>query len=110
AHLHELTRHQDLAAFVLFSSASGVFGTPGQANYSAANTFRDALGAHRRAHGRPGVSLAWGYWAATSALTASLGAGDVSRMNRGGALPLTSAQGLALFDTALGLDQPLQLP
>ncbi|OLE20067.1 MAG: hypothetical protein AUG49_26135 [Catenulispora sp. 13_1_20CM_3_70_7] len=108
--LHDLTAGNDLAMFVLFSSASGTFGTPGQANYAAANTFLDALAAHRRAQGLPATALAWGYWAQTSALTGHLDADDLSRMTRGGALPLSSDQGLALFDTATGLDQALQVP
>ncbi|WP_435056394.1 type I polyketide synthase [Streptomyces venezuelae] len=103
-HLHELTRGLDLSAFVLFSSTSGLFGGPGQANYAAANSFLDALARHRRAQGLPATALAWGLWAAAEGMAGSLDAADVNRMRRAGMPPLTVAEGLELFDTATGLD------
>jgi NAD(P)-dependent dehydrogenase (short-subunit alcohol dehydrogenase family)/acyl carrier protein len=109
-HLHELTRDQELAAFVLFSSASGVLGAVGQANYGAANTLLDALAHHRRAHGLPGCSLAWGYWAERSGLTGHLGAADTARLRRGGMVELSSEDGLSLFDRALRASAPLLVP
>ncbi|MEE1929763.1 SDR family NAD(P)-dependent oxidoreductase, partial [Streptomyces sp. TRM 70351] len=109
-HLHELTRDAGLAAFVLFSSVSGITGTAGQANYAAANTALDALAAHRRAHGLPATSLAWGLWDATHGMGGSLGEEDLARWARAGMTPLTPEQGLALFDAALGGDAALLVP
>uniref|UniRef100_UPI000E67F61B beta-ketoacyl reductase n=1 Tax=Streptomyces scabiei TaxID=1930 RepID=UPI000E67F61B len=108
--LHELTRDLPLAAFVLFSSASGTVGSSGQGNYAAANAFLDALAQHRRAQGLPGQSLAWGMWAERSTLTGTLDEVDLRRIARGGVGALTSDEGLALFDTALELDDAVLVP
>ncbi|MEV6945301.1 SDR family NAD(P)-dependent oxidoreductase [Streptomyces sp. NPDC051172] len=102
--LHELTRDSDLAAFVLFSSGSALFGGAGQANYAAANAALDALARRRRTEGLPGLSIAWGMWEERTGMTRHLGEADLTRMNRSGVTPLASAEGLALFDRALALD------
>ena len=109
-HLHELTQGEDLAAFVLFSSLSGLLGSPGQANYAAANAALDALAHHRHAQGLAACSLAWGYWAEKSGMTAALSAADLARMRRAGLLPLASDQGLALLDAALRRPEALLVP
>ncbi|MFJ3934324.1 type I polyketide synthase, partial [Streptomyces sp. NPDC090029] len=101
--LHESTRDQDLSAFVLFSSAAGVLGSAGQANYAAGNTFLDALAAHRAAAGLPGTSLAWGPWDDGMAA-------DRRRLERGGVVPFSVEEGLALFDAALHRPEPLLVP
>lgn len=95
--LDELTRGMPLDFFVLFSSLSSL-GSPGQASYAAANAFLDALAETRRAHGLPAVSIAWGPWA---------GDGMVARapMARHGLRRIEPAQGLSLFDAALGQSQ-----
>ncbi|VAZ75522.1 Phenolphthiocerol synthesis polyketide synthase type I Pks15/1 [Mycobacterium kansasii] len=103
--LHELTRDLDVSAFVLFSSMAGVMGTPGQGNYAAANSFLDGLAAYRRAHGLPGLSVAWGLWEQASAMTRHLGDRDKARMSRAGLATLSTAQALELLDAAMVADR-----
>uniref|UniRef100_UPI001182D2DD type I polyketide synthase n=1 Tax=Nonomuraea indica TaxID=1581193 RepID=UPI001182D2DD len=108
--LHELTRHQDLAAFVLFSSAAGVLGSAGQAGYAAANQFLDALARRRRAAGLPATSLAWGLWAQTSGISEGLGTADHARLARLGIRPLATDEALALFDAVLADGRATAVP
>ena len=58
--LHRQTLHLPLDFFVLFSSTTSVFGLPGQASYSAANAFLDALAYYRRSRGLPALTVNWG--------------------------------------------------
>ena len=103
--LHELTRDIELDMFVLFSSAAGVLGSPGQGNYAAANAFLDGLACQRRAVGLPGVSLAWGLWAGGMAAELVEAGGG-----RGGLRPLSLVEGMALFDAGLRVGDPVVVP
>ncbi|MGC1851645.1 MAG: type I polyketide synthase, partial [Solirubrobacterales bacterium] len=106
--LHELTEEADLSAFVLFSSAAGTLGGPGQANYAAANVFLDTLAQRRGAEGLPATSIAWGLWE-REGMGSGLTETDLARMRRGGIEPISDEQGLALFDAALASPHPLSL-
>nr|WP_107439673.1 type I polyketide synthase [Streptomyces phaeoluteigriseus] len=109
-YLHELTRHLDLAAFVLFSSIASLLGTAGQANYAAANAFLNGLAEARRAQGLAAGSLCWGYWAERGEMGAGLGAADIVRLRRQGVQPMSSQEGLALFDAAIAREEPVLVP
>ncbi|MGP4000228.1 SDR family NAD(P)-dependent oxidoreductase, partial [Streptomyces sp. 8N706] len=109
-HLVELTADAGLQALVLFSSASGVLGGPGQGNYAAANAFLDALAHRVRQSGGHAISLAWGLWSEPDGLGGRLSPTDLARMAAAGMLPLDADEGLELFDrTAAGQD-PFLIP
>lgn len=56
--LHRALGSLELDFFVMTSSISAVLGNMGQSNYSAANSFLDALARHRTTHGLAATSLA----------------------------------------------------
>lgn len=59
-HLHALTSELDLDFCIYYSSATTLFGNPGQSSYVAANNWLEALAAHRRARGLPATCVRWG--------------------------------------------------
>ncbi len=62
--LHELTSAPNsfVDLFVLFSSATTLFGAKGLAAYAAANQFPGALARHRAAQGLAATCVDWGAW------------------------------------------------
>lgn len=60
-YLHQASLNYKLDYFVLFSSTSSQFGTPGQANYAAANAYLDGFVHYRRTLGLPAITINWGH-------------------------------------------------
>ncbi|WP_328429978.1 SDR family NAD(P)-dependent oxidoreductase [Streptomyces sp. NBC_00443] len=98
AHLHRLTAAHPLGLFLLVSSAAGVVGNVGQANYAAANVFLDQLAHHRRALGLPGTSVSFGAWAGEGLAAEHA---DLERMARLGHRAITPDQGRELTELSL---------
>lgn len=60
--LHELTLKLSLDFFVLFSSASSIWGSKFLVSYGAANHFMDGLARYRRHLGLTALSVNWAMW------------------------------------------------
>ncbi|MFZ5526628.1 MAG: SDR family oxidoreductase [Pseudomonadota bacterium] len=106
-HLHEATRHLPLEAFVLYSSASALLGSPGQGAHVAANAGMDALAQHRRALGLPGLSIQWGPWTDVGAAS---DAQTLSDLRARGVDGLSPATGIALLSALLDAGASPEVP
>lgn len=94
--LHSLTA--DLDFFVLYGSAAGFLGSPGQGGYAAANAFVDALAHHRRAAGLPALAVDWAAFSGVG-LAAAEGRGD--RLAHLGLGQLTPDEGASILGRLL---------
>jgi acyl transferase domain-containing protein/acyl carrier protein len=104
--LHTATREMPLDFFVLFSSVAAVLGSPGQANYAAANAFLDTLAHERRLQGLPGLSINWGPWGETG-MAARVDERQKQRWEAQGVEGIAPAAGLAILGRLLA-DAPTQ--
>jgi len=98
--LHVLTRQLQLDFFVMYSSAAGLLGSPGQGSYAAANTFLDALAHRRRAEGLPAQSIDWGAFSEVGLAAAEKSRGE--RLALRGMRSITPAEGLKVLAELLG--------
>ncbi|MFC5719434.1 type I polyketide synthase [Streptomyces gamaensis] len=100
-HLDNLLGEQELDAFVLFSSISGVWGSGLQTAYASANAFLDGLAARRRAKGLTATAIAWGPWADGGMVTGS----DEEHLRRRGVITLPPALAVSAVQRALDCDE-----
>jgi acyl transferase domain-containing protein/acyl carrier protein len=91
-HLDRGTVDDDLDFFIVSSSVSSLFGSPGQANYATANAFLDGLVAQRRARGLPATGINFGPWAQGGMASSEAAVANISAQ---GLIPLDPSAALA---------------
>ena len=103
--LARLARDAALDFFVCYSSATGVFGSPGQSSYSAANAYLDALCQDLRMHGSPATSVQWGAWR-DGGMAARQDALNASRWSAKGIRPMAADAALSALELAIASGAP----
>ncbi|HEV7615664.1 MAG TPA: SDR family NAD(P)-dependent oxidoreductase, partial [Solirubrobacterales bacterium] len=98
--LHECTAGLELSEFVMYSSIASAFGSPGQGNYAAANSYLEALARRREAQGLPAQAIGWGLWERGTGMTGELSDADRTRLGRLGVTTLSDDRGMRLFEAA----------
>ncbi|OBA62317.1 polyketide synthase [Mycobacterium sp. 1100029.7] len=91
-HLDRLTRDDELDFFIVSSSVSSLFGSPGQSNYATANALLDGLVAQRRAHGLPATGVNFGPWAQGGMASSDAASANISAQ---GLIPLEPSAALS---------------
>ena len=102
--LDELTRPLPLRYFVLYSSATTLFGSPGQGNYVAANCAIAALARRRRAQGMPATCVHWGAIGDVGYLARNRKLREALEHRMGGS-PLSSEAALGALESLLLTDR-----
>ena len=103
--LHQHTLNRPLDYFVLFSSAASLLGSPGQANYAAANAFMDSVAHARHEMGLPALSINWGGWAEVG-MAAELDKREGRRHDAGGVGRIDPLHGLITLEQLLAQSRP----
>ena len=93
-----------LAAQILFSSIAALWGSPGQLQYSAANSVLDGLAASWKRQGRIGTSINWGAWSGGGMASKDPGtAGRLEKLGLGMVSPSSGLQALSVLMSHRGL-------
>jgi acyl transferase domain-containing protein/aryl carrier-like protein len=102
--LHEATKDLGLDLFVLYSGGASLLGSPGQANYCAANAFLDGFASWRRAQGLPALSIQWGAWADVG-MAAGLGDAYAAQQAKEGIHRLPVGAGMDAMGRLFGVER-----
>ena len=101
--LHQSTLSLGLDFFALMSSVASVMGSPGQANYAAANAWLDTFAHWRRQAGLVATSINWGPWAEVGLAAARENRG--ARLGERGMQSIPPEQGLRILGRLLWEDR-----
>ncbi|KAL4899481.1 hypothetical protein BDW74DRAFT_183737 [Aspergillus multicolor] len=97
--LHTQLKSADLDFFVFLSSMSGMYGYATQANYSAGNSYEDALAHWRVSQGLPAVSIDLGPVKGVGYVAGATAVSD--RLTKLGHYPITEGQVLRVLESAV---------
>ncbi|KAM3158720.1 hypothetical protein ABEW05_000751 [Botrytis cinerea] len=105
--LHEALP-DNLDFFILLSSIAGVFGSMGQSNYAAGNTFQDAFCLYRSSQGQKTISLRLGIMSDVGIISENPDVLKIRDLSTESA-SVKEAEFLALLDHYCSPDNPLEL-
>lgn len=99
--LDHATAGCDLDAFVLYSSATTLIGSPGQSAYVAANAYLEGLARRRHAQNRPALAIGWGAISDVGLIARDAALGERLRRTTG-VSAIRSSEALAFLGQLLG--------